>query len=350
MAEDNYKRYEVQLKFMSPGSRLAGDTFNEQGNKVKSANEPFTKEDIASLQEQGCQKLYYVKDPIKPAGENGQDDQVIEDIPSLVQSTHRKKHSDADVSLFLCDIEKRARALMCNISTQMAEYFIPRLIANGIALYKATSPEEAEVLYKKYKISHLLIDLDFDTRNWLNFLEKVNNNNNNNQSHLYVFYGHSSRDNMEALSEKGWVKGSYDKNRSSKEVAKQLVADINESDSFYSQRSHLKVLLGEDDPVHARIYLSEEQIIKGEGFTLSPLEIVIDLSKTIEGEMYNFGIGDKLERVNLTILGKILVTQAEVIGMDGKTRRMTLKFTHRSESLMKGIGKLFMNKLKRISF
>ncbi len=344
MAEDNYKRYEVQLKFMSPGSRLAGETFDEQGNKIKPANHPFTKEEIDNLRKQGCEKLYYVKDPIKPA--ENENDQVIEDIPQLRSG---KRHADVELSLFLCDIEKRARALMCNISNQMAEYFIPRIIANGIALYKATSPEDAQALYNQYKISHLLIDLDFDTRNWLNFLETIKNNNHS-ESHLYVFYGHSSRDNMEALSQKGWVKGSYDKNRHFKEIAKHLVGDINESDTYYSQRSHLKVLLGEDDPIHVRIYLSEDQIIEGNGFTISPLEVVIDLSKTIEGEMYNFAVGDKLERVNLSILGKILVTKAEVIGIDGKTRRVTLKFTYRSESLMKGIGRLFMKKLKKISF
>ncbi|MDH4128600.1 MAG: hypothetical protein OEV44_07610 [Spirochaetota bacterium] len=335
----NYEKHEVLVKFMSPGSRLAGDTYDDKGNKIKSYNEPFTKKEIEELKSKGIEKLYYVKERPK---EESKEEKI--DISSSEKDI---KQDDINKSMFLCDVEKRARLMACNFGTNLYDYFMPRIIANGLAIFKADNQDFAKTIFEKYQISHILLDSDIDPASWMMFVERLKDIRKDFQ--LLIFQGLSGKESFDNFAKRDLDIRVYDKGMDNKELIKKVIDDINSSDPYFSQRNHLKILLTEEDQIKADIYLSKEQVITGNGYSISPLELTFTLAKlTLEGEMYNFSVGDRLDRISLTILGKIILTQGEITKLERDTRRVTLKFTHRTESLLNGIGKMITDRLKKI--
>jgi len=340
----DYEKHEVLVKFMSPGSRLAGDTYDENGNKIKSYNEPFTKKEIDELKSKGIVKLYYVKERPKEATKEEKADNT-----ATAQNITRieSEETTAEQTYFLCDVDKRARIMFCNFSTNLYDFFMPRIIANGIAIYKAGDHDSANFIFNQYKISHILLDTDIDPASWMLFIEKLRDIRND--FHLLIFQGLSGKESFDSFAQKNMDIHVYDKGMDNKELVKKVIDDINSSDPYLSQRSHLKILLTEEDQVKIDIYISKTQIITGIGYSISPLDFTFFLSKTtLEGEMYNFSVGDKLDRISITILGKITLTQGEVTKLERDSRRITIKFTHRPEPLLAGIGKMITDRLKKI--
>ncbi|MDH5680750.1 MAG: hypothetical protein OEZ36_04120, partial [Spirochaetota bacterium] len=251
------------------------------------------------------------------------------------------KHPD-----FLSELDRRPRLLCANISPENFEFYMPRIIANGIALFSTDNISLAEEAFGKYNITHFLLDTDIDGGRWLDLVKGVSEKRDRFQT--FLLYGLSTN-HLEEYKTKVQVSKTYDKGMDKKELVKKMIEDINSSDPDFSSRSHLKVLVTEEEPVKVSIYIREDQVIEGLGYSISPLEIVLRLIKDVKGEMYNFSKGDSLERVSVTVFGKISLTQAEVTNLDHANQRITLKFTHRSESLLGGIGKLILNKLKTVT-
>ncbi len=345
-----YKKYEVQVQFMSPGSRLAGQTYDENGNKIKDYNEPFSKKDIEDLKAQGIQRLYYVKERPKtetePAKENEAEPLLNNEMPiePVQQAANDQKTADDIIS----DLEKRPKALICSFEHKKEEFFIPRLIANGIALYKAQQIEEAERYLMYNQLSHLIIDIDVEGKKWLHLVADYRSKYPDMQ--IYILYSPSSRTLLELFEDKGFVDGHFDKGMDIKEMVKRVIESINASDPHSSTRIHIKTMINENDNVTVRVIFSEDQIIQGKVYYISPLEFSFVLSDVLKGVMYNFSKGDKLNRITLNIQNKVVVTQGEVTEAKTDSNSVTIRFTHRSESLLRGIGKILMEKLKKISY
>lgn len=343
MEEAQYKKFEVLIKFMSPGSRLAGDTYDEKGNKIKSYNEPFTKKEIEDLKSKGVEKLYYVKE--RPKTDMVQTEQpTIEVAESPKPSSSEKLQASTP---FISDLERRPRVLICNFLSVFYDFFVPRMIGNGIAIFQANDISEAESHYKRYKISHLLIDIDTDGPVWFKFSSDLKAKEVG--LHFYIFHSIASRGLFEHFNEKHLVSQTFDKAMDLKTLTKQTIDQINLDDPYLSKRSHLKILLGTDDNIVVNIYFGN-RVIAGEAHSLSPSELTFSLSEQLKGEIYNFSVGDKLDRIGLKIYGQIILTQGEVIKKDPEKQQITVKFTHRTESLLNSIGRFTIEKLKKISF
>lgn len=355
MENQSYTKTEVLVKFMSPGSRLAGITYDEKGNKIKDVNVPFSKEEIAELKAKGIEKLYYIKEKQEEKKENidSPAPKAAEKIEgNKVDNSHKTNTIETDEAAqneeFISDIVQRARVLMANFNLDQRNYFIPRFIANGLALYRVDHAGDLKETISKYKISHCLINIETDGKEWVKALEEIRTFND--QFQILVFYGQSSKSHLSQLSEHGFVTASFLNSTDKKDLAKNVVDAINLHDPYFSKRSHLKALARDEDNFKVDIYLSEKQIISGKAYSVSPLDITVALSKDMKGEMYNFSVGDKIPRLGLSLSGKITVIQAEVINLDFSTSQIMLKFSQKSESLLSILGKLMMDKFARLSF
>ncbi len=338
-----YRKYEVKVKFMNPGTCLAGDTYDEKGHKIKSANEMFTKSDIDFLKSKGIEKLYYEKEQVRVEKTIEENNQIKQISTSLPKKSNDHKH----VPVFLSDIHRRPGLLVCNLSNEKYDFFMPRIIANGISLYRLDEEDQIEIVLKRYRITHLIVDIDFDGYKWLHLINKLNHENNS--FHIIIIYGNPQSEIYSNFHAKTVITSSFDKNMPQKDLVKKTIEKINETDPYYSERSHLKVLINEIDNIKIDVYISQSLIIGGIGYVISPLELTFSLIKDVLGEMYNFSVGDHLDRIGITIFGKIILAQAEVTSLDRENKRITIRFTHRSESLLVGIGKIITGKLNDLA-